>query len=91
MVGFVLPKSLATRIVNQGGVFSSHPEPNIPWTDPLEDDGHIFDIPADTRSYFRRRLFYLGIDDQRIMSGLDGLGARLAWQYNAGIGLGAVR
>ena len=28
-VGFVLPKSVATRIVNQGGIFSSHPQPNV--------------------------------------------------------------
>jgi hypothetical protein len=90
-VGFILPRSVATRIVSQGGVFSSHPEPNLPWRTPLGASQHIFDIPADTRTYFRRRLFYLGIDPQRIMSGLDGLGSRLAWQYSAGIGLGAVR
>jgi hypothetical protein len=90
-VGFVLPKSVATRIVNQGGIFSSHPQPNVPWTSPLDAKEHIFDIPADMRTYFQRRLFYLGVDAQRIMSGLDGLGSRLAWQYEAGIGLGAVR
>jgi FRG domain-containing protein len=90
-VGFILPKSVATRIVNQGGVFSSHPEPNIPWMAPIEDTSHVFDIPADMRNYFQRRLFYLGIDAQRVMSGLDGLGSRLAWQYEARIGLGAVR
>jgi hypothetical protein len=90
-VGFVLPRSLATRIVNQGGLFSSHPTPDLPWTDPLRDPAHVFDIPGDMRGYFQRRLFYFGIDAQRVMSGLDGLGARLAWQHAAGIGLGAVR
>jgi hypothetical protein len=90
-VGFILPRSVAARIVNQGGVFSSHPEPDIPWTAPMDDTSHIFDIPADMRNYFQRRLFYLGIDAQRIMTGLDGLGSRLAWQYEARTGLGAVR
>jgi hypothetical protein len=90
-VGFILPRSVATRIVTQGGIFSTHPEPNVPWTAPMEDSSHIFDIPADMRNYFQRRLFYLGIDAQRIMSGLDGLGSRLAWQYEARIGLGVVR
>uniref|UniRef100_Q07RC6 FRG domain-containing protein n=1 Tax=Rhodopseudomonas palustris (strain BisA53) TaxID=316055 RepID=Q07RC6_RHOP5 len=90
-VGFVLPRSLATRIVNQGGLFSSHPMPNLAWREPLQDEAHIFDIPGDMRGYFQRRLFYFGIDAQRVMSGLDGLGARLMWQQSAGIGLGAVR
>jgi hypothetical protein len=90
-VGFVLPKSVASRIVTQGGIFSSHPEPDVPWTTPLESVEDIFDIPAEMKGYFQRRLFYLGIDVQRIMGGLDGLGSRLAWQYEVGIGLGAVR
>lgn len=90
-VGFILPRSVAARIVNQGGVFSSHPTPDDPWKVPFDDPSHIFDIPAGMRSYFQQRLFYLGIDAQRIMTGLDGLGARLAWQNNAHIGLGAVR
>lgn len=90
-VGFVLPRSVATRIVNQGGIFSSHPTPNVAWAEPLRNSADIFDIPADMRSYFQERLFLLGIDAQRIMTGLDGLGSRLAWQYTARIGLGSVR
>jgi hypothetical protein len=90
-VGFVLPRSIATRIVNQGGLFSAHPSPELAWKDPFNEPNDIFDIPADMRSYFQRRLFYFGIDAQRVMTGLDGLGLRLAWQYDAGIGLGAVR
>jgi hypothetical protein len=90
-VGFVLPRSIAARIVNQGGVFSAHPSPELAWKDPFEEAAHIFDIPADMRSYFQRRLFYFGIDAQRVMTGLDGLGSRLAWQHEARIGLGAVR
>jgi hypothetical protein len=90
-VEFVLPRSVAARIVSQGGIFSSHPAPDEPWELPMADNAHIFEIPASVRSYFQRRLYYLGIDAQRIMGGLDGLGSRLAWQYEARIGLGAVR
>ena len=90
-IGFVLPRSLTTRIVTQGGLFSFHPEPNLPWTAPLEVRKNVFDIPGHMRSFFQRRLFYLGVDPQRIMGGLDGIGGRLNWQYSASIGLGAVR
>lgn len=90
-IGILLPRSLTTRIVTQGGVFSVHPEPNVAWDEPFRKSESIFDIPGKMRSFFRRRLFYLGVDPQRIMGGLDGLGGRLAWQYGARIGLGAVR
>jgi len=90
-VGFISPRSLTGRIVTQSGVFSVHPEPNIPWEEPLTHSQHVFDIPGEARAFFRRRLFYLGIEPQRIMGGLDGLGERIAWQYRSSIGLGALR
>lgn len=90
-IGFLLPRSLTTRIVTQSGLFSVHPDPSTPWQEPLREDDHVFDIPGDMRNVFRKKLFYLGIDPQRIMGGLDGLCERLAWQYNSRIGLGAVR
>ena len=90
-IGFVLPRSVTARIVNQSGLFSCHPDPSVPWEDPLSAPKHLFDIDGSMRSFFRRRLFYLGVDAQRIMGGLDGIGGRLAWQFNAKIGMGAVR
>jgi hypothetical protein len=90
-IGFLLPRSLTTRIVSQGGLFSCHPEPNVSWEEPLQETANVFDIPGSMRSFFQRRLFYLGVDPQRIMGGLDGLCKRLSWQYQAQIGLGAVR
>jgi hypothetical protein len=90
-VGFVSPRSLTGRIVTQSGVFSVHPEPDKPWREPLKDTQRIFDIPGEARAFFRRRLFYLGVEPQRIMGGLDGLGERIAWQYRSSIGLGALR
>ncbi|MBW4091003.1 MAG: FRG domain-containing protein [Proteobacteria bacterium] len=90
-IKFLLPRVLTTRITSQGGVFSTHPSPDRPWLEPLAQPAHVFDIAGPVRSYFQRRLFYLGLDHQRIMGGLDGLGRRLAWQYIARVGLGAVR
>jgi hypothetical protein len=89
-VGFYWPRSVTSRITSQGGLFSVHPTPNVPWSDPLAKTEHLFDIPGEMRGFFRRRLFYLGVDDQRIMGGVDGLGARLAWQYRAKTGLGTL-
>lgn len=90
-IAFFLPRSITTRIVTQGGLFSSHPDPAHAWTDPLTHSKNVFDVPGDVRLFFQRRLFNLGIDEQRTMSGLDGLGARMAWQYSQGVGLGGVR
>jgi hypothetical protein len=90
-ISFLLPRALTTRIVTQSGLFSVHPVPHDPWTEPLEGGTHVFDIPGKMRTFFQRKLFYLGIDAQRIMGGLDGLCARLTWQYGARVGLGAVR
>lgn len=90
-VGFISPRTLTGRIVTQSGVFSVHPQPDVAWDDPLTDAQHIFDIPGYARAFFRRRLFYLGVEPQRIKGGLDGLGERIAWQYGSSIGLGALR
>jgi hypothetical protein len=90
-VSFLMPRSLTTRIASQGGIFSVHPDPKEDWMEPLAKAEHIFDIPGLMRAYFQQKLFYFGVDRQRIMGDIDGVGARLAWQYNASIGLGAVR
>ena len=88
---FLLPRALSTRIVAQNGLFSVHPIPQNAWLEPQAEVKNIFDIPGNMREYFRRKLFYFGIDAQRVMGGLDGLCARLTWQYTARIGVGAVR
>lgn len=90
-IGFVLPSAITTRIVSQGGIFSIHPNPSAPWSLPLANAANIFDVPGDLRSFFQQRLFYLGIENQRIMGGLDGICSRINWQYKSSIGLGAVR
>jgi len=90
-VGFLLPRALTTRIVTQSGLFSVHPEPDKPWREPMKRPRDVFIIPADVRAYFQRKLFYLGVDGQRVMGGIDGMCARIAWQYSARVGMGAVK
>lgn len=89
-VGFYWPSSLTNRITNQSGLFSVHPKPDEAWREPLQSPAHSFDIPGEMRNFFQRRLFYLGVEPQRVMGGLDGLGARLAWQYRVNTGLGTL-
>ena len=86
----VWPRAVASRITLQSGLFTVHPQPNAPWAAPLEQAANVFDIPGEMRGFFRKRLFYLGVHDHMIMGGLDGVGARLRWQYSARTGLGAV-
>lgn len=88
---FLLPRTLSQRIATQSGLFSVHPEPNLAWREPMRSPRHLFSIPGDVRDFFVRRLFYLGVDRLYLMGGLDGLGARLSWQFGRNIGLGAVK
>jgi FRG domain len=90
-VKFFWPRAVTSRITDQGGLFSIHPVPNVPWDPYARTESSAkdtFRIPGDMRNFFAKRLFYLGFNPQQIMGGLDGLGARLAWQYGRGIGLG---
>lgn len=90
-VAFLMPRSISPRIVAQGGLFSVHENPLDAWQAPENDDARVFSIPAHARSHFQRRLFGLGFDSQIAMGGLDGLCARLKWQAENDIGLGAVQ
>ncbi|MGN6820635.1 MAG: FRG domain-containing protein [Sphingomonas sp.] len=89
-IGFALPRMISTRIASQSGLFSVHPAPDTPWGEPMSNPTNIFDISGNDRDFFLRRLFYLGVDPLYLMGGLDGLGARSAWQARQGIGLGAI-
>jgi len=86
-VRFFVPPSVSPRIVNQRGLFSVHFEPSVPWTEPLGQSGAVFDIPAATKRYFRRRLFSFGVDPLVIEAGIDGLCRTLEWQYNDQVGM----
>lgn len=85
---FLLPAKSVPRIISQRGLFSVHPEPNVPW-EPEAFEKNSFTIPDHLRARFRRRLFRLGIDDSHIWADLDGLCATLKWRYEARIGIGS--
>lgn len=89
-IRFLQPRAISSRIGSQSGLFSLHPSPGQEWETPLTKDEHIFDVPGRHRDFFLRRLFYLGVDPLYIMGGLDGLGARAAWQAARGVRLGVV-
>ncbi len=87
-VGFLFPSSLAPRISTQRGIFSVHPQPNVPWQ-PKEIDGHRFTIPQEFRFVFQRKLFRLGVDPAHIWANLEGVCGSLKWQYERRIGISA--
>lgn len=89
-IGVLLPRTITSRIATQNGVFTVHPVPNEPWEEPLEVTGQCFTIPGALREFFRQQLFHLGIDPLYLMGGLDGLGARIAWQARENFGLGVL-
>jgi hypothetical protein len=89
-VKFLFPRMVAQRIVTQRGLFSIHADPTLAWREPTVDPKHIFTIAAAAKPYFRRRLFYLGVDPQHVMGGLDGLSATLDWQFAETVAIGNV-
>ncbi len=84
-VAFFVPAHVARRIVSQRGFFTVHPQPAEPWTPPRADS---FDVGRTHRAFFRRRLFYLGIDPSHIKADLDGVCETLSWQFDRSIAIG---
>jgi FRG domain len=89
-VRFILPRAVSSRIGSQSGLFSLHAEPAVSWDMPLADTAHVFVIASDCRDFFLRRLLYIGVDPLYLMGGLDGLGARAAWQARNGVRVGVI-
>jgi hypothetical protein len=88
-IGMVRLGSIASRIVSQRGLFTVHPVETGPWIPAdLQDTSNQFDIPPEYRAYFRRRLFYLGVDAAHIKADLDGVCDSLSWQYASWSGRG---
>ncbi len=88
-VRFVVPVVTVARQASQKGFFTIHAPPNVDWM-PSGVEDNTFHIPANAAPYFRRKLFYLGVDYAHIMPDLDGLCQSLAWQYRRGIAVGDV-
>ena len=89
-VSFFWPRAGTARITTHRGLFSVHPHPDVGWEEPLALTRNVFDIPGEMRAFFQKRLFYLGVHNQVLMGGLDGVGSRLNWQYTRRTGLGAL-
>lgn len=88
-VRFVIPTLSNARIVAQRGFFTIHGSPDQDWTPPGAP-GNVFRIPSKAVPFFRRKLFYLGVDPSHIMGDLDGLCDTLGWQYKRGIAVGDI-
>jgi hypothetical protein len=86
---FVVSPHWHPRVRAQRGCFSIHPTPNEPWK-LAGVKNKYFNIEKKHWGYFRRRLFYFGIDASTVMADLSGLGAALDWQYKTLIGTGVV-
>lgn len=82
----IMPRALASRILNQRGLFSIHAHPDRPWGVRTKSIGiNRFDIPAEMKQSMLRGLHNIGIDDAHVMPDLDGLARMLRWQYETGI------
>lgn len=88
-VRFVIPSVNDARLVSQKGFFTIHNPPNQDWM-PEGVEENKFIIPKGAVSYFRKKLFYLGIDAAHIMADLDGVCETLGWQYRRGLAVGKV-
>jgi len=89
-VGIILPGAIASRIVSQRGLFTVHPQPTTPWMPrDVNDPRHYFDIATDFREFFRRKLFYFGVDPAHIKGDLDGLCETLTWRLTEGAAVGS--
>jgi hypothetical protein len=89
-VKFLFPRTVAPRLLTQRALFSIHSNPVTAWHDPMKDPKHAFTIAYWAKRYFRRRLFYLGVDPQHVMGGLDGLSSTIDWQFSETVALGNV-
>lgn len=93
-VTFVRPPSLASRIINQRGAFSIHPDPPQPWHPETEHrskksaarEYETFSIPAATRARVQKMLFLLGVDEGMIRHDLDGIAKTLEWRLETKFG-----
>jgi len=77
----------AARITAQQGLFSLHSDPSVAW-DPsrstkIIDAYERLDVPHDEKAFFFRMLHIFGVNDARMMGGLDGVCDTLAVSYRS--------
>jgi hypothetical protein len=71
---------IANRVSAQSGLFTIHPQPDLPWSVP---SGEIrrFQISATKRGDFRKKLHGIGINAAFVWGDLQGLGEHLKWHF----------
>lgn len=74
-IRFFYPGYVTPRLVSQRGVFTVHPEPELPYTADIEVQ---YVIPVALKQDFRRKLDACGIHHSAIYADMDGLARRLA-------------
>lgn len=78
-ISILYPPSIAARIHRQSGLFTVHPTPS----EALEVDNgdNIFVIKESLKVDILHLLSGLGVDDESLMSDLDGLSKSLKWRH----------
>jgi hypothetical protein len=75
-IGKFIPKHITPRITTQGGVFTVHPKPSVPF-ESQEMDKII--IPNCIRLDLKKTLNKYGVDRFSLFPSLDGLAAHIEW------------
>jgi hypothetical protein len=84
-VAAYIPRAVAQRIVNQGGVFTVHPDPSVPLqaTRPQELSGRMdlyqIEIPAEAKNRIVKTLDTYGLNEVTLFPDLDGLSRHVNW------------
>ena len=71
-----IPKHWDKRIIAQGGLFTVHPEPHIPWEPP---NLKIILIHKDVRKEIKKTLNKLGVNPSTVYSDIDGIAKHIKW------------
>lgn len=84
-VAAYLPRAIASRIVNQGAVFTVHSDPGVPLAAALGGVGRSSDlfqivIPSAVKEEFRRTLDRYGTNAATLFPDLDGLSGHVNWE-----------
>ena len=75
-VGKYVPRHITRRIITQAGVFTIHPEPEIPL---ISDNIDKLIIPYSLRRKLKKILNTYGINRAALFPGLDGLSSHITW------------
>ena len=80
-VGKFIPRHVTRRITTQGGLFTIHPDPWVPF-----ESGEMekIIIPKEIRVTLKKTLNKYGVDQFSLFPGLDSLSAHIEWLQSKG-------